>query len=75
MHCNRTENVDSEFVEIGRWIFLGCLSSPLLFSIYTKVMMIDAIKNAEEEGWVGGELLNDVKFFNDLGIVAKTEKG
>ena len=34
------------------------------------MMMIEAIEDEEEE-----ELLNDVKFTNDQGMVALTEKG
>ena len=71
----RTENGDSEPGEIGRGVRQGCLLSPLLFSIYAEMMMIEAMEDVEEGVRVGGELLKDVKFADDQGMVAQTEKG
>ena len=50
----RTENEDSESGEIGREVRQGCLLSPLLFSIYTEMMMIEAMEDVEEGVRVGG---------------------
>ena len=58
----RTEKGDSEPGEIGRGVRQGCLSSPLLFSIYAEIMIIVAMEDVEEGFRVGGELLKDVKF-------------
>ena len=71
----RTENGDSEPGEIGRGVRQGCLLSPLLFSIYAEMMMIEAMEDVEEGVRVGGELLKDVKFADDQGMVAQTQKG
>ena len=70
----RTENGYSKPGEIGRGVRQGCLLSPLLFSIYAEMMMIEAIEDVEEGVRVGGELLKDVKFADDQGMVAQTEK-
>ena len=71
----RTENGDSEPGEIGRGVRQGCLLFPLLFSIYAEMMMIKAMEDVEEGVRVVGELLKDVKFADDQGMVAQTEKG
>ena len=52
-----------------------CLLSPLLFSIYAEMVMKEAMEDVEEGVRVGGELLKDVKFADDQGMVAQTEKG
>ena len=60
---------------VGRGVRQGCLMSPLLFSIYAEKMMIEAMTSVEEGVMIGGELLKDVRFADDQGMVAATEKG
>jgi hypothetical protein len=65
----------SEPGEIGRGVRQGCLLSPLLFSLYVEMMMEEAMEESEEGVKVGGYLLRDVRFADDQGMVANTEKG
>ena len=73
---------------IGRGVRQGCLISPLLFSIYAEVMMIEAFGDSEnldeedidiedfEDGIVvGGKIVRDVRFADDQGMVSSTERG
>ena len=73
---------------IGRGVRQGCLISPLLFSIYAEVMMIEAFGDSEnldeedidiedfEDGIVvGGKIVRDVRFADDQGMVSGTERG
>src|SRR6478609_4757811 len=60
---------------IGRGVRQGCPLSPLLFSIYAEMMMKVALENVEEGVRVGGELIKDVKYADDQGMVANTEAG
>ena len=39
------------------------------------MMMIKAMEDVKEGVTIGGELLKDVNFANDQGMVAQTEKG
>ena len=48
---------------------------PLLFSIYSEMMMKEALENLEEGIRVGCELIKDVKYADDEGVVAYTEPG
>jgi len=65
----------SEPGEIGRGVRQGCLLSPLLFSPYVEMMMEEAMHEIEEGVKASGYLSRDVRFEDDRGMVASTEKG
>ena len=44
----RTEDVDSEPGEMGHSVKQGFLLSPLLFSIYAEMMMVEAMEYVKE---------------------------
>jgi len=60
---------------IGRGVRQECPLSPLLFSVYAEIMMIEAMENIDEGIVVGGQLISDVRFADDQGMVASTEEG
>src|SRR6476619_6508717 len=61
---------------IRRGVRQGCPLSPLLISIYAEMMMMkEALEYVEEGIRVGGELIKDVKYADDQGMVANTEAG
>src|SRR6059036_882782 len=66
---------DSDSGVIGRGVRQGCPISSLLFSIYAEVMMIEALEDMEEGVSVGGQLVSNVGFADDHGMVAGTEMG
>ena len=45
----------------------GCCLSPLLFTLYAAMMVVDAMEEMEEGLKVGGRLLKDVRFADDQG--------
>src|SRR6188768_3864356 len=49
--------------------------SPVLFSIYAEVMMIESLETMDEGIIVGGQVVSDVRFADDQGMVASTENG
>src|SRR5580698_10282718 len=71
----RVANGESMPATIGRGVRQGCPLSPLLFSIYAEKMMIEAIEDIDEGVNVGGNLVKDVKFADDQGMVASSEQG
>src|SRR6476469_8645315 len=61
---------------IGREVRQGCPLSSLLFLIYAEMMIMkEALENVEEGIRIGGELIKDVKYADDQGMVANTETG
>ena len=60
---------------IGRRIRQGCPLSPLLFSMYAEAMMIEILEGNEEGVMVGGELIPDVRFADDQGMISNSERG
>src|SRR6476661_7033908 len=72
----RIASGESDSGIIGRGVRQGCLLCPLLFSIYAEMMMMmEALENVEEGIRVGGELIKDVKYADDQGMVANMEAG
>src|SRR5580692_5884463 len=71
----RVAEGESEPGVIGRGVRQGCTLSPLLFSIYAEAMMLKAMERVEEGIRVGGELIRDVRFADDQGMFASSEKG
>ena len=65
----------SEDSDIGRGVRQGCCISPMLFNIYAEAMMTEAMEGIEEGIKVGGKLIQDVRFADDQGMIASTEKG
>jgi hypothetical protein len=60
---------------VGRGVRQGCPISPLLFSIYAEVMMIEAMENCEKGIVVGGQVVGDVRFADDHAMVSSSEDG
>ena len=55
----------SEPRKIGRDVRQGCLLSPLLFSLYVKIMMEEAMEKIDDGVKVGGHHLRDVRSADD----------
>ena len=73
MKLKRSISLESDLGIIRRGVRQGCPPSPLLFSIYAEMMMKEALENVEVGIWIGGELIKDVKYADDQGMVANTE--
>src|SRR6476619_3056659 len=66
---------ESDSSIIGRGVRQRCPQFQMLLLIYAEMMMKDALENVEEGIRVGGELIKDVQYADDQGMVANTEAG
>jgi hypothetical protein len=66
-------NKESDPETMGQRVRQGYPLSFLLFSIYAEVMTIEETVNSEKEIVVRGQLLGDVKFADDQGMVSSSE--
>src|SRR6476619_336517 len=54
---------------------MPAISPYSMFSIYAEMMMKEVLENVDDGIRVGGELIKDVKYADDQGMVANTEAG
>ena len=71
----RLADGESDLGTIGREVRQGCPISPLLFSIYAKVILIEALETSVEGILVRGQMVSDVSYADDQGVVSSTERG
>ena len=52
----------------------GCCLPPVLFSLYTEMMMLEALENIGEGVKIGGRSLSDIRFADDQAMISGTQK-
>ena len=52
-----------------------CVLSPLLFNIFLEIIMTMALDGSNEGADIGGEKIGDLRFANDIALLAEQEKG
>jgi len=63
---------ESKACIIGKGVRQGCPLSPLLFSIDAEMLTKEALDDVNEGVQIGVEILKDVRFADDQGMVAKS---
>jgi len=60
-------------VKIGREVRQGCCLSPILFNLYSECLTKEALEGFGDFK-IGGQIIQTVKYANDLVLLAKEEK-
>ena len=71
----RTNEGETDFIEIGRGTRQGCPLSPVQFNLYDEAMIREAFDDLEEGIIIGGKLIKEIRFAADKGVLASTQEG
>ena len=66
---------DTEPCKIGRGSRQGCILSPILYNLYSEMLIREALEGHDEGVRVGGQLVQSIRYADDSSIVADTETG
>ena len=69
----RLNRGDTRSVKIGRGVRQGCCLSLILFNLYSECLIKEALEGFGDFK-IGGQIINTVKYADDLVVLAKEEK-
>ena len=65
----------SDWFETIVGVLQGCVLSPLLFNIFLELIMTRALEGSEEGAVIGGEMIGDLRFADDIALLAEQAAG
>ena len=71
----KTNEGETDLIEIGRGTRQGCPLSPVLFNLYDEAMIREAFDDLEGAIIIGGKLIKEIQFADDKGVLASTQEG
>ena len=71
----RTNEGETDLIEIGRGTRQGCSLSPMLFNLYDEAIIREAFDDLEEGIIIGGKLIKEIQFADDKGVLTSTQEG
>ena len=66
---------DTEPCKIGRGSKQGCILSPILYNLYSEMLIREALEGHDEGVRLGRKLVQSIRYADDSSIVADTETG
>ena len=73
--CVRVEQELTEWFNVEKGVRQGCLLSPMCFNLYTEYIMRSSADMSEEGIKVNGRILNNLRYADDIVLMAKSEEG
>ena len=73
--AERTNEGDTDLIEIGRGTRQCCPLSPVLFNLYDEAMIREVFDYLAEGIIIGGKLIKEIRFADDKGVLASTQEG
>ena len=78
IYQNQTAEVETAVGRTGplsvqRGVRQGCPLSPMLFNLYSELIMIHALEKWEDGIEIGGKLYNNLRYADDVALLAMTE--
>ena len=78
LYQNQTAEVETAVGRTGplsvqRGVRQGCPLSPMLFNLYSELIMIHALEKWEDGIEIGGKLYNNLRYADDVALLATTE--
>jgi len=70
----RLNREETKCVEIGRGVRQGCCLSPIMFNLYSECLIKGSLEGLRDIK-VGGQIIQTVKYADDLVLLAKEVKG
>jgi len=69
----RLNQWETRSVKTGKAVIQGCCLSPILFKLYSKCLIKEALKGSGDFK-IGGQIIHIVKYADDLVLLAKGKK-
>ena len=71
----RTEHGTTDWLQIGKGVYQGCISSPCLFNLYAEYIMRNAgLEEAQAGIKIAGRNINNLRYADDTTLMAESEK-
>ena len=71
----RTQHGTTDWFQIGKGVFQGCILSPCLFNSYAEYIMQNAgLNEAQTEVKIAGRNINNFRYADDTTLMAESEK-
>ena len=71
----RTEHGTTDWFQIGKGIWQGCISSPCLFNFYAEYIMRNAgLEEAEADIKIARRNINNLRYADDTTLMAESEE-
>ena len=71
----RTGHVTTDWFQIGKGVFQGCLLSPYLFNLYAEYILRNAGLDEAQAGMkIAGRNINNLRYADDTTLMAESEE-